>query len=80
MSSVDTSRYERMVIYFGEHTLSQFGERVAHTELLKRSSGYFFELDEAQGRYLKNIIYPAMVASDELSEAEKELVLMLFFP
>ncbi|MBE6597110.1 MAG: helix-turn-helix transcriptional regulator [Ruminococcaceae bacterium] len=78
MSSVNTSRYERMVVYFGERTLSAFGDRIAHTELLRRSPGYLFELNEAQGRELKELIYPLMKPEREFSEVEKELGFMLF--
>ena len=49
MSSVEPGRYERMVIYFGEHTLSQFGTRVNPARRLQDSPAYFFELTEKQG-------------------------------
>lgn len=78
MSSVDTERYERMVVYFGERTLSQFGDRIADREILGQGQGFLFELDEEQGRQLKDIIYPTMLRAKESSEVEKELTLMLF--
>ena len=78
MSSVEEGRYERMVIYFGEYTLSQFGPRVNPTRQLKNSPAYFFELTERQGAVLKDLILPAMKQKHETSNTEKELVLMLF--
>jgi len=78
MSSVDSERYERMVIYFGERTLSQFGERISRADMLKKCAGYFFELTEELSAPLKEIIYPAMLNAKEISENEKELRLMLF--
>ena len=78
MSSVERGRYERMVIYFGEYTLSQFGTRVNPARQLQKSPAYFFELTEDQGAELKNFILPTMKRERETSDTEKELMFMLF--
>ena len=78
MSSLEPGRYERMIIYFGEHTLSQFGARVNPAKQLQNSPAYFFELTEKQGAELKEFILPTMKREYEISECEKELMFMLF--
>ncbi|MBQ8140303.1 MAG: helix-turn-helix transcriptional regulator [Clostridia bacterium] len=78
MSSIEDGQYERMVVYFGDRTLSEFGERIVPIDFLRQSPGYLIELSDSEADELADILRPAMTRSPELSENEKELVFLLF--
>jgi len=77
MSPLENRIFERIVVYFGERTLSSVCERLLPHELLGHSMGYLFRLDEASASMLRRTIN-GLTAQEKQSESEIELTFLLF--
>ncbi|MBO5416822.1 MAG: helix-turn-helix transcriptional regulator [Clostridia bacterium] len=78
MSSAEEGIYNRIVVHFGEHTLSQFGDSISHRDFLTKASGYLFKLTEEQSRTLMSILANTAKKGTSVSQNERALILMLF--
>lgn len=77
MSPLENRIFERIVVYFGERTLSAVSERLLPKDFLQRSMGCLFRLDEASASRLRRTLN-VLLESETPTEEEAELTLLLF--
>ncbi len=78
MSPTDEVAFERIVAYFGERTLGAVDKRLLPEELLSHKMGMMLRLTPSDASVLRRTLSPALETSAVLSEAERELYLLLF--